>query len=343
MERFVRSLFCADDRFLPIAGTPTWARLAAVCAIAFGAMVTWSRIGVALHEVLGHALVWTVQGGTVADIDVTLFGGGRVRTAGAAAPGSSRFLFEMSGIFVNGGLGLALGVGALFLLRSRGGASHRVLSHFVAWGAVLNLAGATHYAAIGSFYGYGDAGAYPGVWPPALVLSVLTTPAAILLWSHSLVPIALVERARADDRRRFRPGAPGLVATIVPLAVYATALYAEQAVSSDRTEFATLRAERVAIARAIAAERRARIEAWRRAHPGEPVPPGLLDLSEADVERPFPFLACVLILDAVFLLAVVLLPVSTGPTRGVVSLSWHGWSWPLVGGAVALGTCALFF
>lgn len=275
------------------------ATIARLFVFSFAALVLWARAGVILHEAAGHALVWKVHGGSIDSIEVTLFGGGRVRTSGPAAHGAWLFVFSMAGIFLNAFVGAGL-TGLTWWLLRRGQYAWAIAA---SWGAVVNLAGATHYAAIGAFYGYGDAGPYPWVWLPSFVLLLVTMPVGVFLWARSFVAVAARD-AELDAAARLRPGLGALAVVVLSLAAYAAGLWGEQALSSQRTEFATLRAERVAIAREMARLREEKERQWRRLHGDEPAPEEFLAVSSDEIQRPFPFLALVLSLDAVLILAV---------------------------------------
>ena len=329
---------------LHLAGAPelslvtrdAWRRLAALCALSFGAIVAWSRAGVVLHEI-AHALVWKLQGGTVRAVEVTLFGGGLVVTDGATREGASRLAFDVAGIVADGALGLALAAAvAIALARGRGGRApaRASLAHVLAWGAVLNLAGATHYAAVGSFYGTGDTGAYPWLWAPAFAMLLAAMPVGVWLWARTLVPLAALDGGDG----RVRLGAAGLAAAGLPLAAYVAALAIEQAVAGPQTQFATLRAEEVAIARAVEERRAEKVEAWRRSHGDEPPPPEVFAVDEDDVPRPFPFVGLVAAVDAAAVAGSTLLPwtrrAPRPPGRRALVL-------PLVAAALAVFVCAV--
>jgi len=312
-------------------------------AISFGSMVSASRVGVILHELAGHALVLAMQGGEVGHVSVTYFGGGHVGVAKWGTPGSSRFLFDMSGIFVNGLLGAGFLAGALlvsaFAPRRRGALA---LAHALSWGGVLNLAGATHYACIGSYYGYGDSGPYPGVWVPSLVLLVVTMPGGIAVWSRTLAAL-LASRHEGDAApHRVRLGLAGLILAVAPLAAYAVGLVAEQRLTAGRTQFATLKAESVAVAREVERIRRERVERWREKHGDRPAPREVTDVSEDDVDKPFPLLAVLLVFDALLIAGALFMPWrgrkgEAGPP-GIVD-----WATPLGVAAVLLLVCGIVF
>jgi hypothetical protein len=327
-----------------------WPRIARLWALGFGALVVWSRLGVLLHEAAGHALVWRAGGGRIARIHVSLFGGGNVRTDPEVASSCPQFLYHMAGIFVNLLLGLALAGALVYLLvqdaRSRdtpGPLSHRrtqrrvVAEHLFAWGAVLNFAGAAHYTALGAFYEFGDPAPYPWAWSPAFMLLVLGMPAAFALWARTLRPLVARDRAA-------RLGLAGLIVAAVPLGGYTVGLALENRYRD--TAFVALKAERVALERAVAAERARRLEEWRAEHGDEEPPSEVTEVTEEDVERPFPLTALVLALDVLFLGAVLSVrrraPGDMRVDQCLRPLSIP-WLWPLAAAALTLLVVHLVF
>ena len=334
---------------LGIPGREAWPRIARLWAFSFAALVVWSRAGVLLHEAAGHALFWRAGGGRVTGIEVSLFGGGATWIdAGSRCP---PFLFHMAGVFVNLAMGLGLGAALFWLLvrdaRSGGrtpGARRLLAEHLLAWGALLSLAGATHYTVLGAFYGFGDPARYRWLWSPALAFLVAATPVTFWAWARTLRPLVgtgtpngpVGPRSQGVPRRL---GLTGLIIVSVPLAAYATGL------ALENRNFAALRAEEAAIARAVEAERARRLEEWRAEHGDERPPPGVTEVSADEVERPFPLTALVLGLDAVFLGAALFLrrrAASSGqrrrpdPAAPVEEAAPVPWACPLAAAAAVL-------
>lgn len=252
-----------------------------------------SRLSVGLHEVVGHALPGALLGLGVEGITVTWFGGGRVDFAGSIE-GAGAFVVSMGGIFVN----VLLCAGALGARPWRrtgvAGAALAIL-------AAVNAVSATHYAALGSFYGFGDPARWPWIWPPALVVLVVAVPLGLAVWAQTASPPGRGLRA--------------LGVAAVALALYAGGFAAERALASEETQFRALEAEAVAVDRAVEQERARREQAWRDAHPGEEPPPEVVAVEEADVPRPFPLTATVIAFDALALLAVALRPSRSARSR----------------------------
>jgi hypothetical protein len=312
-------------------------------AVSFGSMVVASRVGVILHELAGHALMLLAQGGEVRHISVTYFGGGHVSATRGIAPGTSRFLFDMSGIFVNGILGAMCLAGALAVMAYAAGRRHAALAaHVLAWCAVLNLAGATHYACIGSYYSYCDSGAYPGVWAPALALLLIGMPVGVLLWSRTLAPLLASFEKRAGEKRPVRIGAAGLVLASATLLTYLGGLLAEQRLTASRTQFATLQAQTIAIAREMERVRQDRIRTWRQEHGSKPIPKAIVNVTEEEIDKPFPLLPLVLIYDALLILVALLVPWRLRDEKQQL-LAAHSWAAPPVAAAGLLLLCGIAF
>jgi hypothetical protein len=110
-----------------------------------------SRIGVLVHEFVGHGALAHALGGTVNDYHLFLFGGGYVRYTGRADwSGVEQVLVSMGGIVLELGVGAAALVVGLRLPRPSVGAL-----------MVLGFAAATivhglFYLATGTHHGYGD-------------------------------------------------------------------------------------------------------------------------------------------------------------------------------------------
>lgn len=276
-----------------------------------------SRVSVSLHELVGHALPGALLGLRVEGVTVTWFGGGRV-DFGGSVDGAAALVVGMGGIFVNGvlwavALGLWSRVAGSSTLRSpaAGGAGVPLLGagssregggreaaappwwpSALAVFAAVNAVGATHYAALGAFYGFGDPAPWPVLWPPSLVLLVLLVPWTLRVWVRTVSPPGHGPRA--------------LILAAIALVLYGGGFAAERALSRGETRFRALEAESVAIDRAVAEEQRRREDSWRRAHPGEEPPPEAIRVATDDVPRPFPLTATVISFDVAALLVVAL-------------------------------------
>jgi hypothetical protein len=258
----------------------------------FGLLVLHARVGVLLHE-FGHAAASLAAGGQVLGISLTLFGGGSCMST----PGASRALFSIAGILVNAALGTVLAAVAAILVRRK--SRPRWVAQALALGAALNLAGATHYAALSSFYSFGDLANWPRIWVAALVAFAVAMPMGLVLCFRTLAPLV---------RARFRTGVAGLYIVIVPLVLYGACLFAEQALSRGRTQFVAFKAEAMAVAREVERTRERKLSEWREEHGSEPPPLEAIAVSADEIKRPFPLMATILALDCVFILAALLVP-----------------------------------
>lgn len=114
-------------------------------------MILGSRTATFFHEVLGHALVALIFGGSVNKIKISMFGGGRVWTDLIEPHTRVLFIFSMAGIIVN----LITGVGAIMIavkpkrltLQSR---------LFLTVFAMISILGALAYLITGIYYEFGD-------------------------------------------------------------------------------------------------------------------------------------------------------------------------------------------
>ncbi|GMV44066.1 MAG: hypothetical protein AMXMBFR64_57820 [Myxococcales bacterium] len=245
------------------------------------ALFVAARVSVALHELAGHALPALALGLGVEEVSVSWFGGGFVRFGAPVPPGAAAFIVEMGGILLN----LVLFLGAASLTR-------RWRSNALAVFAAVNVFGATHYAVLGSFHGFGDPAGWPQVWPPALGLAVIAVPVALAQWLRTL-PLS--------GRSRWL----AVPVAALALAGYGAGYVAEQAWTAGESEVRALKAESAAVERAVAEERERRRRAWAETHGGEEAPPEIVAVSAEDVPRPFPMTAALILFDGVALVAVV--------------------------------------
>jgi hypothetical protein len=300
---------------------PVVARWARLVALSTGLLVAITRASVALHELLGHALVGAALGLGVTDVRVSLFGGGEVHVAGEPE-GAAAFAFAMSGIFVNLLLMAACLAGAR---RARGPA----VRYALALGAVVNAAGATHYTALGGYHAFGDPAAWPWLAWPGLAALVVLMPLTLRTWARALAGLT------------GRPLVAGLAVAVAlgTLAAYGGAMQIEAALTAEQTQFRALAADEAEHDRAVATERAERARQWEREHPGEPPPDHLLDVRPDEVPRPFPLTVVVLGAD-VALFALVLWRVRSrgGPPTGPHEAL--PWGRALLAAALALLLCA---
>lgn len=303
----------------------TLRRLGQLWGLCFGLLVLHARAGVLLHE-FGHAAAILAAGGEVRGVSITLFGGGAV-----AALGPSSAFFPVAGIVVNAALGTASAAAAVFLLRRAG---PPWAAQALALGAAVNLAGSTHYAVLSSFYGFGDLSGWPRIWVGALVAFAVAMPAALLLWSRTLAPLV---------GARFRTGVAGLIVAVVPLVLYGACLFAEQALTATRTQFVALKGEEMALARQVERVRERKLAEWREEHGSEPPPPEAIAVSVDEVKRPFPLTMTMLVFDAAFILAVLLVPWRGREGRADGDVPRVPWVNALAAGAIALLVAWLVF
>lgn len=250
-------------------------------------LVIASRVSVALHELIGHALPGAALGLGIDGVRITWFGGGLVDFSGPIPGGPGGFIVEMGGILLN--LVLFLLATAVLVRRRLRTPWDTALAVF----AAVNAFGATHYAVLGSFYGFGDPAAWPQVWAPSLVLTAAAIPGALAMWVRSL--------GRSS-------GWFAVPVAALALAGYGAGFLAERALTAGESEFRALQAESVAVERAVDQERERRLQEWSRDHPGEEAPPEVGAVSAADVPRPFPMTAMMLGFDVAALLAVCAVP-----------------------------------
>ena len=118
-------------------------------------LILSSRLATFLHEVLGHALVAVLSGGSVSAITVSLFGGGYTTAGTGSHHVFVRFLFALSGIILN----LITGFIAIHLGKSTAGRNF-LASLFLSVFAMVSLAGALAYLVLGLYYDFGD----PTAW-----------------------------------------------------------------------------------------------------------------------------------------------------------------------------------
>jgi hypothetical protein len=129
----------------------SWKRLLLFDLFLLSLVVLASRLGAALHEGVGHALVAALLGGQVLEVKVDPLGGGLARVHFASEPGFVRtLLWQGGGMLVN----LLTGAAAVGLLSHLG--KRPRLALFVSVFALVSVLTPVAYSAIGFYYGVGD-------------------------------------------------------------------------------------------------------------------------------------------------------------------------------------------
>jgi hypothetical protein len=117
--------------------------------LVFAIALATSRLGLLLHEVIGHGLVAIGLGGDITGWSLHTFGGGWVGFARAEPwTGAAALAVTLGGIAVEGVAAVLLTVGAR---RTRGAA--RLALGGAAWALAIHAA---FYLAAGTFHGFGD-------------------------------------------------------------------------------------------------------------------------------------------------------------------------------------------
>jgi hypothetical protein len=134
--------------------------------------LTASRVGLVLHEVLGHGAVAAALGCRISELRLFLFGGGYVNYTCAALPLGAELAIDLGGI----ALEIALGTALLWIARGRRG----VPGLFAAAIGLLFVLHALFYLATGVHYGVGDGRALHRLLGPARVALVIATSLALV-------------------------------------------------------------------------------------------------------------------------------------------------------------------
>ncbi len=239
--------------------------------------LTTSRLGLILHELLGHGGTAIAFGGEITDFRLFWFGGGWIRYDFEDPTREALITISVGGLAVE----IVIGV-ALWLLIRKDGLAHRLLR---AAGAALVIHAAWYFAT-GTWYGYGDGTwAYKtlGDWryPAAIVAGLIACGAAFL--AARLVLGALAALVPGNRRAQLAGLA---LAGVLAVGFHGGLTVAELAVRDDRNygammgpqrqrtiarEYATW--ERQTAARGVAisdAERDAELRRLAARHPSEP-------------------------------------------------------------------------
>ncbi|MHC4663970.1 MAG: tetratricopeptide repeat protein [Planctomycetota bacterium] len=211
----------------------------------------------------------------------------------------------MVGIFINFLLGLGLAAIVFCSIRKHHEPANRraIIMHALAWGAGLNLVGAMHYSTLGAFYDYGDPTGYQWLFIPSFILLVVCIPPVVYFWARTLLSLLRTNTPCVADTGTVSPvkdrlGLTGLLILIVPIVVYIAAMAVENRLTSR--SFATLRAEETATERAVEEKRAEKLEEWRKEHGDETPPEEVTQVSEEEIEKPFPLMELVFGIDLVF-------------------------------------------
>ncbi len=244
-------------------------------ALGFAATLVVTRFGLIVHELVGHGGPAMALGGTITELKLFWFAGGRIAYARAATwTRPEAIAIQLGGIVLE----LVLALGLVAIARRRA-ALARILLH----GAAAGFAGhAAIYLATGVFYGRGDGtvihralGAWrPLVWAPAALGCVA------LAYLGARAAIGAL-RAYAPARTARGQLAVVAVALVIAAAAMIALVQAELAVRADPQYTALMKSEgqraidrEVAVASATGADA-AQVEAARRAAESR--------------HRPFPF------------------------------------------------------
>lgn len=114
-------------------------------------LVLGSRIATFLHELLGHACIALIFGGSINKIQISMFGGGRVWADLMATHKPALFIFSMSGILIN----LLTGAGSFIIAVKRRHLSFQSRLFLTVF-ALTSILGALAYLITGIYYDFGD-------------------------------------------------------------------------------------------------------------------------------------------------------------------------------------------
>jgi hypothetical protein len=258
-------------RQLVLATTRLAALLAAIC-------LATSRVGLIVHELVGHGGTAIALGGQVSDFRLFWFAGGWIRYDFPGASREDLLAVQLGGVVLEGVIGAAL----WFLLARRDGIAVRILRGV---GAALVIHAAWYFAT-GTWHGYGDGAIayrmfgdlrYPAAMAGGLVACAMTFACARLVFGSFLAHVPGGRKAKI---------AGVALATVVAAGLQIGLALGEVSVRGDSTYGAIMRPERErVVARELAAWQReqqrkgAAIDAARRIaeqrrlaakHPTEP-------------------------------------------------------------------------
>jgi hypothetical protein len=237
-----------------------------------------SRVGLVLHELVGHGGVALAHGGGVVEVTFFWFAGGWIRTTVPVATESSRLLVALGGIAAEvtvGAAALALGRGAVTWPRAA------LVARLAGLALVVH---GLWYAATGTWHGFGDGALLherlgAARYPVALALGAALC-ALALLGARALVR-AFAPALHGSPRRRLLAV---LTAAALASASHAALTFGEVALRRDATYQRTMQ---------TTAQRRAddALARWRAEAAGRGVVPDERALADAAaaLRRPPPF------------------------------------------------------
>jgi hypothetical protein len=125
-----------------------WIAVLRLTALLWGTSLALSRIGLVVHELVGHGGAAIAAGGTITGAHLFWFAGGWIRYHVPEITIAKDLAISLGGIAIEAVLGIALWVG----MRRRDGLGARILGTL---GAAL-VVHAMFYLATGTWHGYGD-------------------------------------------------------------------------------------------------------------------------------------------------------------------------------------------
>jgi hypothetical protein len=236
---------------------PWWSAVLGLTLFLAGTSLALSRIGLVIHELVGHGGTAIAVGGTVTDAHLFWFAGGWIRYAVAEPSVAKELAISLGGIAVETVLGIALWVG----LGRRTGLGGRTLRTL---GAALGVH-AMFYLATGTWHGYGDgrlihALAGDARYPLAIAAGAVGCAAG---WSGARHLFgSLVAAVPASGSSRGARLAGVLIAIAAAAAVNVALDLGELRVRRDAVYQVTMQPERE---RVVARE----LAEWQRAQPAE--------------------------------------------------------------------------
>lgn len=137
-------------------------------------LILSTRIATVIHEVLGHALVAVLSGGSVFQVSVSLFGGGITKAVLGNDHVFIRFFFSLSGILLNIVTGM---LPILFIKKIE--KLHLSFAMLLFTFSLSSLHGALAYLVMGLYYNTGDpvswvnsaSHLFPLCWVPFLFIA----------------------------------------------------------------------------------------------------------------------------------------------------------------------------
>jgi hypothetical protein len=216
-----------------------------------GTSLAISRIGLIVHELVGHGGTALAVGGSVTDVHLFWFAGGWIRYRVDGMTVAQELAISLGGIAIESVLGIALWVG----MRRRTGLGGRVLG---AIGATLGVH-AMFYLATGTWHGYGDGRLLHAVTGDGRYAIALAAGLAAMAWGWAGARHLFGALVGALPAPRL---AGALVAIAAAGAVNLALDVGELRLRRDATYAVTMQPERERI---VARE----LAAWQRAHPAE--------------------------------------------------------------------------